>query len=157
MNPVVSDLSVFMCNCLSCCKMTNVTESHWSWIDYMGKCYCILFLWYFPDIWNKSWSLRDFSVHFWFLAMLCATAQQSYCRHVGVCSPSSIRKTFSEHVKHINAKFGGKVPFHHISRAFFLFLFSKFCIFDFLRFFSFSLTWDHMGEKTSNGISSENA
>ncbi len=37
--------------------------------------------------------------------------------------PSSVRKTrfFSEPVKQINAKFGGKVPFHRIFRRFFLF------------------------------------
>ena len=37
--------------------------------------------------------------------------------------PSSVRRpsvkpVFSEPVKHINAKFGGKVPFHHISRPY---------------------------------------
>ncbi len=56
------------------------------------------------------------------LALLCATAQQSYCRHVGVRRPSvcrpSVKPVFSEPVRHINAKFGGKVPFHHISRPF---------------------------------------
>ncbi len=89
-----------------------------------------------------------------FLALLCATAQQSYCRHAGVRRPS-VKPVFSEPVKHINAKFGGKVPFDHISRPFFFQNFA-FCIF--LRFFfSFSLTWDHMVEKTSNDIFSESA
>ena len=48
-----------------------------------------------------------------------------------------IRKTsFSEPVKQINAKFGGEVPFHHISRPFFFFFFPKFsCIFYFIYFF----------------------
>ena len=32
--------------------------------------------------------------------------------------PSSVKPIFSEPVKPINAKFGGKVPFHHISRPF---------------------------------------
>ncbi len=76
-----------------------------------------------------------------FLALLCATAQQSYCRHAGVRRPSvrpssivrrpSVKLMFSEPIKQINAKFGGKVPFHHISRPFF-FCFSKFRIFYFL-------------------------
>ncbi len=56
----------------------------------------------------------------------------------------------------INAKFGGKVPFHNISRPFF-FCFSKFCIFGFLRIFFVWTTWDHMGEKISSNISSERA
>ncbi len=46
-----------------------------------------------------------------FLALLCATAQQSYCRHAGVRRPS-VKPVFSEPVKQINAKFGTKVPFH---------------------------------------------
>ncbi len=37
-----------------------------------------------------------------------------------VCRPS-VKPVFSEPVGHINAKFGGKVPFYHISRPFFLF------------------------------------
>ncbi len=44
-----------------------------------------------------------------FLALLCATTQQSYCRHDGVCRPS-VKPVFSEPVKQI-AKFGGKLPF----------------------------------------------
>ncbi len=100
---------------------------------------------------------------FVFLALLCATAQQSYCRHAGVrrpssvVRPSSVKPVFSEPVKQINAKFGGKVPFHHISRPLFC-SFSKFVIFDFFYdFLSFSLTWGHMGEKTLNDILSESA
>ncbi len=76
-------------------------------------------------------------------------------RSPSVVRRPSIKPIFSEPVKHIKAKFGRKVPFDHISRPFFCF--SKFCIFDFLRIFLFSLTWDHMGEKTSNDISSESA
>ena len=38
----------------------------------------------------------------------------------------SIKPVFSEPVKHINANFGGKVPFHHISRPFFFFFFQNF-------------------------------
>ncbi len=45
----------------------------------------------------------------WFLALLCATAQQSYCRHTGVRRPSVIRPSvdivFSETVKWIDTKF----------------------------------------------------
>ncbi len=54
-----------------------------------------------------------------------------------VCSPSPAKPVFfSELVKQINAKFGGKVPFHYISRPFFFcFCFSKYCIFDFLWLF----------------------
>ncbi len=49
-----------------------------------------------------------------------------------VC-PSSVKPVFSEPVMQINAKFGGKVPFHHICRLFFFVLmcFSKYCTFDF--------------------------
>ncbi len=91
---------------------------------------------------------------FAFLALLCATAQQGYCRHAGVCGPSSVRLSvvrslsvkpvFSELIKQINATFGGSVPFHHISMPFF---FQNFAFLIFYDFFSFSLTWDHMGEK----------
>ena len=35
-----------------------------------------------------------------FLALLCATAQQSYCRHAVVRRPS-VKPVFSEPVKHI--------------------------------------------------------
>ncbi len=85
-----------------------------------------------------------------FLALLCATAQQSYCRHAGV-RPSvrrpSVKPVFSEPVMQINAIFGGKVPFLHISRTFFFFFFQNFAFLIFYDFFSFSLTWDHMAEK----------
>ncbi len=69
-----------------------------------------------------------------FLALLCATAQQSYCRHAGVRRPSvcrpSVKPVFSEPVRHIKAKFGGKVPLHHISRPFSLFFkILHFCFF----------------------------
>ncbi len=105
------------------------------------------------------------TVFFWlcecFLALLCATTQQSYCSQAGVRRRSSVRRpsvkpVFSEPVKHIDAKFGGKVPFDHISRPFF-FVFQNFAFLIFYDFFSFSLTWDNMGEKTSNDISSESA
>ncbi len=49
---------------------------------------------------------------FRFLALLCATKQQSYCRHAGV-RRLSIKPVFSETDKQIDAKFGGKVSFHH--------------------------------------------
>ena len=82
-----------------------------------------------------------------------------------VVHPLSVNPVFSERVEQINAKFGGKEPFYHIFRMFlfvclfvcFVFVcFSKFCIYLFF-LFSFSLTCDHMGEKISNGILSENA
>ena len=56
-----------------------------------------------------------------FLAVLCATAQRSYCRHAGVRRPSA-KPVFSEPVKQINVKFGGKVSFHHTFRRFFFVL-----------------------------------
>ena len=55
----------------------------------------------------------------------------------------------------INAKFWGQIPIHHISRIFFIFFKIVNFYFFFLRFFSFSSTWDHMGGKISNDISSE--
>ena len=103
-----------------------------------------------------------------FLARLCATAQQSYCPHAGVRRPSSsFRRSldivFSDTTEWItvNAKFGGQVPMHHISRSFFFcFVFLFFKILNFWLFtnfltFLFSLTWDHMAEKILNDISSE--
>ena len=70
----------------------------------------------------------------------------------------SVKTVFSEPVKHINAKFDGKVSFHHISGSFFFcFVFQNFAFLIFYDFFSLSLTWDHMGEKISNDISSESA
>ena len=58
------------------------------------------------------------------LALLCATAQESYCRHAGVRSPSvrrpSLKPVCSETVKQIKIKFWEKLPVHHhISRLFF--------------------------------------
>ena len=46
-----------------------------------------------------------------------------YCRHTGVRRPSPVvcKTVFSEPVKQINAKFGGKVPIHLISRPIVLF------------------------------------
>ncbi len=61
------------------------------------------------------------------IVLLCATARQSYCRHAGVSSlarPSLVRKTkgfFSEPIKQINAKFGGKIDYlfkHRVNRRF---------------------------------------
>ncbi len=62
---------------------------------------------------------------------------------------------FSEPVKQINDKFDGKVPFTISPAYFFLFL-SKFCIFDFLRFYFVFVNMGPYGKKTSNDISSEN-
>ncbi len=49
-----------------------------------------------------------------------------------------------------------KDTFSPYLQTIFFVCFSQFCIFDFFTIFSFSLTWDHMGEKTSNDISSQN-
>ena len=87
-----------------------------------------------------------------FLALLCATAQQSYCRHVGVCRLSvhpSVRRPpvkliFSEPVKQINAKFGGRV--HFTISPDFLLLFFK--ISHFLFFYYFFI-WEKKLQTTS--------
>ena len=81
-----------------------------------------------------------------FFALLCATAQQSYCRHAGVRRPlpvrSSVKHIFSETGMWINTKFCGIVHVHHISRL----LVSKFKSFEFDNFLLlFSLTWERMG------------
>ncbi len=68
----------------------------------------------------------------WFSARLSATAQQSYCRHVGV--RPSVKPVFSETIKRINAKFWDKLPVHHIAKLFF-FCFQNFKLWSFLRFF----------------------
>ncbi len=57
-----------------------------------------------PDNFNRSGNFQNFSEFFYlfsgylfvfeiydFLALLCATAQQSYCRHAGVRRPSVVR------------------------------------------------------------------
>ncbi len=75
----------------------------------------------------------------------CATTQQSDCRHVGIRRPSIVKPIFSEPVKQINAKFGGKVPLTISIPVIFFFEFKAFDFYIF--FFSFSLTWDHMGKK----------
>ena len=86
-------------------------------------------------------------------AWLC---QQSYYCGAGVHRSSSVvvRKTHFLHqetIKGINAKFCGKVAIQHISKPYFSLL--KFKIFliltNFTNYFSFSLTWDHMGVKIS--------
>ncbi len=62
---------------------------------------------------------------FWHLALLCATSTKqstTYCTAELLssrgCPSPSIIPVFSEPVKQINAKFSGKVPFHHASRPF---------------------------------------
>ena len=72
------------------------------------------------------------------LALICATAQQSYCRNAGVRRPSvcrpSIRKTRSQNSS--CRLMPNLVYLFSISPDHFLFVcFSKFCIFDFLRIF----------------------
>ncbi len=68
-----------------------------------------------------------------------------------------IKNVFSELIKQINAKFGGKVPFHHISRPFLCLFFKNLVFLIFYDFFSFSFIWDHMGEQNSSDILSESA
>ncbi len=92
-----------------------------------------------------------------FLALLCATIKQSYCRHAGVRRPSvrpparhlSVKPVFSESVKRIISHFCVRLPFRYIFRQFFL-------IFPFLNFSElvfFLFTCDHMGEKFQTSTS----
>ena len=79
-----------------------------------------------------------------FLALVCATAQQSHCNDAGVRHPSS--------VKRIKAKFCVVVLVHYISRPF-LFVFQNFIYFFIYFFFAillFSLTCGYMRGKISN-------
>ena len=70
--------------------------------------------------------IYDRDAIFWhFISSACATAQKSYCRHAGVRRPSSVRRPWSIGETRF-AKFGGKVPFHHISRGFFFSYFQNF-------------------------------
>ena len=67
---------------------------------------------------------------FWvsdFFSSACAIAQQSYSRHAGVRRPS-VDIAFSDTTELINAKFGGQVPIHHISRPFFFLSFFFFFV-----------------------------
>ena len=66
-----------------------------------------------------------------FLALL--DCQQSYCDGVWRRRPSSVNSGFSGAAQWTQAKFCGQLPIQHISRP--LFMFSKFSIFKFLRFF----------------------
>ncbi len=87
-----------------------------------------------------------------FFALLCASAQQTYCRHAaGRRRPSSIDIIFSDTAEWINANFLGQVLIHHIS-TFFCRNVLNFWFF-FYEFISFSLIWDHTREKKSNDIS----
>ncbi len=81
-----------------------------------------------------------------FLPLRCATAQQSYCRHVGVCPQNPV--FFSETLKRMNAKFWGKLPVHHILKHIFFLIFWFF--FHFLHFF---FRFVNMGVKVSIDIS----
>ncbi len=98
------------------------------------------------DIVDVSKSQRSF------LALLCATAQQSYCRHAGVRRPSSVRHpsvlpsvkpVFSETDKQINAKFGRNVSFTISPDHFFFQNFAFLAIF--VCSFLGRLTWGSMG------------
>ena len=72
----------------------------------------------------------------------CTAALLSSCR-----CPSSVKHVFSEPIKQINATFGEKVPFHHISKQYFVVIQNFAFLFILHFFFCFSLTWDHVGEK----------
>ena len=96
-----------------------------------------------------------------FLALLCATAQQIYCRQWAsvVCRRrSSVDITFSETVNWNDTKFWWQVPIHNISRPVFfcLFVFQNFIYFlFFLRFVFISVNIRPYGRNISNDISSE--
>ncbi len=69
-----------------------------------------------------------------------------------VVRPSSVKPVFSEPVKPINFKFGGKVPFHYISRHFFVVFHNLALLF----FKDFCFVFVNMGgyeRKNSNDIS----
>ncbi len=77
---------------------------------------------------HSSQQLSDFIFEWvWFLALLCATAQQSNCRHAGVRRPSPARPSvvrpsnlfYQKPWKWNKAKYLGKLPVHHISRLLF--------------------------------------
>ena len=88
-------------------------------------------------------------------ALLCTTAQQSYCHGAGVRRlPSVVRRYPSINTSFSRKPSSGLTPnlgeryLSTISPDHFLLLFLKILNFYFLlRFFSFSLTWDHMGEQ----------
>ena len=81
-------------------------------------------------------------------AFCYCTAEPLSSRGLPPVRRPSVKPIFAETAKRINAKFGGKLYLSTISPNIFFFNF-------FLRFFSFSLTWDHMGVKISNDISFE--
>ncbi len=72
-----------------------------------GQRYFAMYM-YYMAIPNScsTWDWEFLHFHclcFYLLALLCATAQQSYCHHAGICH-ASIKLIFSETVKRINAK-----------------------------------------------------
>ncbi len=85
----------------------------------------------------------------WFLALICATAQQSYCCRAAVrrlsARPSSVvRKTsFLRNRQAYERQNLGKATCPPDLQTIF-FLFQNFILLQ--KCFSFSLTWDHMGE-----------
>ena len=102
-----------------------------------------------------SISFYDFQLCFVLLHIRATIVTRASVVRPSVVRPS-VKLVFPETVQQINATFGGKVPFHLCPDHFLLLLLflkiSHFLFFyDF--FFSFSLTWDHMGEQTSNDIS----
>ncbi len=97
---------------------------------------------YSPGIFRANAQNKFFT----FLALLCATAQRSYCR-------PSVRKTrrFLKAHQADQCQIWKKKYLFTISPNQFL----NFAFLIFYEFYSFSLTYDHMEEKTSNDISYE--
>ncbi len=85
--------------------------------------------------------------------LLSSRGRPLYFRRPSVIRRSSIDIVFSDTTERINAKFLGNVPI--ISRGHFIFVFQYLKFWIFMLFFSFSLTYYHMGDKISNDISSE--
>ncbi len=119
--------------------------------------------------------------YYWtFLALLCAAAQQSYCRYAGIRLPRSVfrrpsvKSIFSETFKQINGNFLSYRP-TVVCRPFLLFCVLFFCcccccflffcllvglfVFNFVYFyfvcFSFFVNMEPYGRKNSDEISSE--
>ena len=98
------------------------------------------------------WQAFIFFVKRVIFALLCAAAQQSYCRHAGIRHPSSVDIVFSGAMQWINVKFGD-IHLSTISPDHFFFCFSKL---NFLIFYDFF--WrKKLEKKISNNISSESA
>ena len=84
---------------------------------------------------SKNYEISDFGLLEMFSSALCYCTAELLSSHG---RPSSVKPIFSENVKQINAKFGGK---DHISRQ--LFCFSKYRIF--FIFYDFFFVFVNMG------------